>query len=104
MFQLPPTGRVITTINPQSQWGWSEVLANKANFLLETIIWQNSTPSDPKKKSEIAKHKREQPKPWIPDFMKEPHKPSPINDGSVALEVDEVQRILAQARGENTES
>ena len=95
LFQLPVSGRVITTLNPKAQWGWQEFLANKTNFLLEMIVWQNATPTKPKDK---AKHKAEKPKPFIPDFMKEPEPPSAINEDSVAMLPHEIEQWLSLPR------
>lgn len=98
LFQLPTTSRVINKLHPKTQWGWQEVLANKTNFLLETLIWQNATPPKNAKAGDKAKHKASQPKPFLPDFMKDTEKKSPINDGSVAMDVHEIQQMLSLPR------
>lgn len=94
LFQLPRECRVYTAIAPESQWGWNEVFANKTNHLLELLLWQNSF--DGKKKAEW---KAKKPKPFVPDFMKKPEPPSPINNGAEAHTTDDIRSILAQARG-----
>ena len=81
-------------IAPETQWGWSEVFANKTNHLLELLLWQNAY--DAKKKAEW---KAKRPKAFVPDFMKKPEPPSPINKGSEAHITDEIRNILAQPRG-----
>ena len=69
------------------------MFANKTNYLLETLLWQNSY--DPKKKSE---HKSKQPKPFVPEFMKLPTEPSAINKYSEAHTAAEIRDILAKPR------
>lgn len=92
MFQLPNGCRVFTKIEPSNQWGWSEVLANKANYFLETLVWQNS--KDAQKK--VPKHI---PKPFIPEFLKKQANHSKINSGSQAHTTDGIRSILSQPRG-----
>lgn len=96
LFQLPNSCRVYTKIKPASQWGWSEVLANRTNYLLEILAWQNATPH---KKSKQAAHKANKPKPFVPDFMKQDVSQEGINEGSEALTVDDVDSILNMPRG-----
>lgn len=98
MFQLPPVGRLITKLNPKAQWGWLEHFANRANYLLELQIWHNATPPKNAKQSDKDKHKKAEPKLFIPDFLKEPEPKSAINEGSVAMDVDDIKRILEQRR------
>lgn len=93
LFQLPRSSRVYSKLQPTNQWGWDEIFANKTNYLLEMIIWQNSY--DPKKKHE---HKANRPKPFVPEFMKLPVQPSAINNGSEAHTADEIRNILAKPR------
>lgn len=92
MFQLPIKCRLFAKLRPATQWGWDEVLANKTNFLLETIIWQNSTPSE---KGKRAKHKQNKPKPFIPEFMKQP---SEISAGAEPHTTDDIRNILSKKR------
>lgn len=96
MFQLPRECRLFTAINPAAQWGWSESLANKTNYLLELLLWQNATPS---KKGQIAKHKRDKPKPYVPPFMKPKQPEGDINKGSELRSVDDVKSLLDLPRG-----
>lgn len=69
------------------------MFANKTNYLLELLLWQNAY--DPKKKSQ---HKAAKPKPFVPPFFKN-KEPSKINDGSQKHTVDDIKSILAQPRG-----
>ena len=93
LFQLPRDCRVYTQISPSNQWGWAEIFANKTNHLLELLLWQNA--AGPKNK---ARHKAAKPKPFIPEFMKQPAKPSEINNGVELHTAAEIDAILAQAR------
>jgi hypothetical protein len=95
MFQLPRDCRVFAAINPAAQWGWAEMFANKTNYLLELVLWQNT----PVKKGEKAAHNRRKPKPFVPDFLKTKQPESPINKGSVKRTVDDVKSILSLPRG-----
>jgi hypothetical protein len=84
---------VFVKLQPANQWGFEEVFANKTNYLLELLLWQNSY--DPKKKS---KHMANKPKPFVPEFMKD-KKQSAINKDSVKHTVDDIKSILALPRG-----
>lgn len=75
------------------QWGWPEVLANKTNFWLETLAWQNGF--NPKKKSE---HMAKKPKLFIPEFMAGLVPGGEINKDTVKHTVDDVKAILARPR------
>lgn len=81
-------------MHPANQWGWSEVFQNKIAYLLEIIAWQNATPA---KKGEIARHKRNKPKPFVPDFMKGEEKKT--DKGAETHTVDDIKSILALPRG-----
>ena len=94
LFQLPRQCRVFVKLQPSNEWSYNEVFANKTNYLLELLLWQNSY--NPKKK---GKHLANKPKPFIPEFMKEKKKPSAINNGSVKHTVDDIKSILALPRG-----
>lgn len=96
MFQLPRECRTFTAVNPAAQWGWSEVMANKTNYLLEVLIWQNSTPH---KKAAIDRHKRNKPKPFVPEFMKPPKQPSEITKEAETMTVDDIKSWLSVPRG-----
>lgn len=92
MYQLPKTSRLFSAINPAMQWGWREILANKANYLLDTIIWQNSNEG-------VKKHKQTpHPKIFVPDFMKKAMGDEGIKKDTVALDVDEVKHLLSRPR------
>lgn len=90
LFQLPTKSRVYSVIDPANQWGWDEILSNKANYLLELLVWQKS--NEGLKKSKQTK----QPEPFLPDFIK---KKMPINKGIQSHSVNEVQSILDLPRG-----
>jgi len=83
-------------VNPVAQWGWSEIFANKTNYLLELLVWQNATPNT---KGKMAAHKRKQPKPFMPDFMKAIQPPAAINEGADTMTVDDVKSWLSVTRG-----
>lgn len=95
MFQLPRDCRTYRAINPAAQWGWLESFANRANYLLELKLWQDT----PVKKGERASHNRKKPKPYVPDFLKSKMPESEINKGSVKRSVDDIKSILALPRG-----
>lgn len=68
---------------------------NKMVFLLETIVWQNATPS---KKGEQAQHKTQKPKQYIPDFMKKTVGNDGIAKDTMAADVDTIKDILNRPR------
>lgn len=82
-------------VNPAVQWGWLESFANKTNYLLELMLWQNT----PIKKGEKSMHNRRKPKPFIPDFMKVEQPPSEINKDAETHTVDDVKSLLTLPRG-----
>lgn len=69
------------------------MLANKTNYLLEMLLWQNSY--NPKKKSS---HRAQKPKPFMPEFMQPPKKPSAISKEAVNRSVDDIRDILNKPR------
>lgn len=81
-------------MSPANQWGWNEIFANKTNYLLEMLLWQNSY-----SKKNRSRHAAMKPKPFVPDFMKPPAKPSAMNDGLELKETWEIDLILKQPRG-----
>jgi hypothetical protein len=88
MYQLPKKCRLFTIINPAVQWGWREVLANRTNYLLDTIIWQNSNEG-------VKKHKQTaKPEQWLPEFMKGVQN-TPESEKHT---VDDIKAILARPR------
>jgi len=95
MFQLPRECRVFTAINPAAQWGWQETFLNKANYLLELKLWQDT----PVKKGERAAHNRKKPKPFVPEFLKGDQPVSEINKETEKRTVDDIKSILALPRG-----
>lgn len=96
LFQLPRTCRVFKLFDPSTEWGYNEIFQNKIVHLLETIIWQNSTPSKP---AEKAKHKAEQPKLFVPEFMKKGNEEAEGGKETMLLDTDEIDRILSLPRG-----
>lgn len=66
---------------------------NKMVFYLETLVWQNGTPSTPGAK---LKHKSQQPKLFMPDFMKN----LTINKDVEQHDTDDIDRILNLPRRE----
>lgn len=90
LFQLPRECRVFAQVAPATQWGWSEILANKANYLLETLAWM-------KTKDATKKFPQHKPKPFVPDFM--PSSPEgEMNRDVEAHTIDEIREILAKPR------
>lgn len=85
--------RTFSKIQPANQWGWSEVLANKTNYLLELLLWQNSATKNK------AQHKRNKPKPFMPDFLKAIQPPGEINKDAEAMTTDDVKSWLSAPRG-----
>jgi hypothetical protein len=96
LFQLPRECRVYTALDPSAQWGWSEIFANKTNYLLELLVWQNGTPST---KGKLAAHKRKQPKPFMPDFMKPKQSSEISKEADDTMTVDDVKSWLSVPRG-----
>lgn len=88
---MPHSCRVYTAFNPASQWGWSEILANKTNYFLETLIWM-------KTKDAQKKPYKNKPTIFVPDFMKRSSDKSPINKDSEAHTTDDIKSILALPR------
>lgn len=91
LFQLPRNSRVYVALSPSNQWGWDEILASKSNYLLETLVWM-------KTKDAQKKAPRNRPKPFVPEFMKLPVEPSPINNGAEAHYAEDISAILAKPR------
>lgn len=96
MFQLPRECRLFAAINPAAQWGWLESFANKTNYLLELLAWQNATPNT---KAKRAAHDQKKPKPFVPEFMKQTAPQSEINKGNDAMPIDDIKSWLAVPRG-----
>lgn len=78
-------------IQPATQWGWSEILANKANYLLETLVWM-------KTKDATRKPPQNRPKPYMPDFMPQPKGEDQVAEGTEAHTTDDIKEILARPR------
>lgn len=92
---MPRECRTYVAINPAVQWGWAETLANKANYLLELKLWQDT----PVKKGEKAAHQRRKPTLFVPDFMKVEQPPSEIIKDAEKRTVDDIKSLLALPRG-----
>lgn len=78
-------------LQPANNWGWSEVLLNKASYLMEVLAWQNT--KDAQKRAP-----RRAPKPFVPDFMKNVEETRAINRDSVLQDVDSIKAILKKPR------
>ena len=68
-------------------------MLNKIAYLLELVLWQNSSTKNK------AQHKRNKPKPFVPDFMKQRVPPSEINKDSAPMTVDDIKSWLSVPRG-----
>lgn len=91
LFQLPRECRVYAKLAPASQWGWNEILANKTNYLLETLIWM-------KTKDAYKKPPQNRPKQFTPEFMDQPNIGEPVDKDTEAHTPDEIRDILARPR------
>lgn len=88
LFQLPAESRVFRAIRPELNWTWNEALLNKANYLLETILWTKT--KDAEKKTPHYK-----PVPYVPEFMKLNSKEAKEYE---AFDLDELKSILTKPR------
>lgn len=68
-------------------------MANRTNYLLELLVWQNGY--NPKKKAE---HMAMKPKPFVPEFMVDRTKKTEANKDIEAHTVDDIRAILARPR------
>ena len=91
LFQLPPNCRVFTKIQPAVQWGWSENLANKMVYLLETLVWM-------KTKDAQKKMPKNRPRMFRPDFMPPLSEPGEIAKDATVHDTDDIAEILARKR------
>jgi hypothetical protein len=90
LFQLPRGCRVFSAIQPANQWGWMEILLNKANYLLEVLVWQNANEG-------VKRSKQSQkPQPFIPDFLKD----RTMSKDAAKLDATEIAEILKKPRTE----
>jgi len=94
LWQLPRESRVFAKLQPATQWGWNEIFQNKIVWLLETIVWQNATPSE---KGKRAAHKRLAPQLYRPDFMPDEKKEA-LKKDLVSADVDTIKELLARPR------
>lgn len=83
----------MTAHNPAAQWTWREVLANRTNYLLELLIWQNGY--NPKKKAE---HLAAKPKPFVPEFMAAAEREARRDKEIEPHTVEDIKAILARPR------
>lgn len=74
-------------IAPQNNWGWQEVLLNKAVYYLNVLAWQQT-------KDGQSKTPKNSPEMFMPDFMKV----SDPNKDSQAYTSEEIDAILAKPR------
>jgi len=95
LFQLPRDSRVFRKLEPATEWGYTEIFQNKMVWLLETLVWQNSTPS---KKAEQARHKLLKPELYTPSFMKKSKPKEGIAKDTVAADVETIKAILDRPR------
>jgi len=91
LFQLPRECRTYAKLAPASQWGWSEIMANKMVYLLETLVWM-------KTKDATKKPPQNRPKPFIPDFMAQPKTETDPNEAIEAHTTDDIKDILSRPR------
>lgn len=92
MFQLPSNSRLFKKFEPANNWQWQDVLLNKANTLLDIIVWQNANQGV--KKSKQSK----KPDPFIPEFLKHFTHQHKVNKDIVSLDTREIDNILAMPR------
>lgn len=83
----------MTARQPAAQWGWPENIANRTNYLLDLLLWQNSY--DPKKKGEWMARK---PKPYVPEFMAAAVREATRDKDIEAHTTAEIDAILALPR------
>ena len=72
-------------MEPSNEWGWSEFLMNKANHLLEVLIWS-------KTKDATKDHPMNYPKPFIPPFMEDK------SSDRVAMPIEDLKSYLTKPR------
>lgn len=75
-------------VEPANQWGWPEILSNKANYLLEVLAWQNT-------KDGQKKHPSHRPELFTPDFLT---KYKNKETESEAMTVEEMKEYLSKPR------
>lgn len=85
LFQLPSRCRVFRKIEPGLAWGWEEILANKANYLLEMLVWS---------KTEDAQKGINRPEPYYPPFIKKPK----VHKDEVAMDIEDIKSVLTAPR------
>jgi hypothetical protein len=91
MFQLPRQGRLFVKLDPTNQWTWQEVLLNKLNFNVEVLAWQNT-------KDATKKPPQNQPKLFVPDFMRSIEGARAISKDAAVQDIDDVKAFLARPR------
>lgn len=90
MFQLPEQSRTKLRVQPANTWDWTEILLNKATYLLELLAWQNT---------EDAANNRTEKAPTLyqPPFYNELPKQS-LNPDQEVMDLDELKAFLARPR------
>ena len=91
LFQLPRNCRTFCAIQPANQWGWSEMLANKANYILEVLAWQNT-------KDGHKKRPTNKPKMFVPDFIKKLERSRNKDPNVETHDIDDIKNILNKPR------
>lgn len=92
MFMLPSKSRTHCRIQPANLWGWDEILANRTNYLLDVLVWQNS-------KDAQKKHPVNQPKPFSPPFFNlDKVKREVQNREKVVMSSDKMRDLLNRPR------
>lgn len=91
MFQLPTKSRLFIKLQPANSWGWDEILANKANYQLEILAWQNT-------KDAQKNNPHQMPKLFIPEFMQKVMNDTTINKDTQILEINDINLILNMPR------
>ena len=91
MFQLPQTCRLFTKLQPAVQWGWSEILANKMVYLLDTLVWM-------KTKDAQKKVPKNRPRIFMPDFMPQQSPEGEISKDAVVHTTDDIRALLEKPR------
>jgi len=92
---LPRESRVFKKLEPATEWGYDQIFLNQIVWLLETVVWQNATPS---KKAEQARHKTQKPALFTPEFMKKSGVVEGIKKDTVAADVDTIKDLLSRPR------
>ncbi len=91
LFQLPQDSRIFRALQPANNWGWEEVLLNKANYLLDVLVWQQSNKGVKKTKQ------TKKPELFKPEFMKDESQLVAKKE-LTSYETTEIDSILSKPR------